>query len=106
VNLTNGDRTLIEKGLSRTMEMSPDDKWFLYLKGSRVYSYEIASGKSTVIDGGRSFVNTEDDHDFGDDMHLQVCCRNSKRADASSSTITAFKTSVLPRINLLSGCSD
>ena len=64
VNLITGERTLIERGLSRTMGLSPDGKWALYLKGGRVYSYEMASGKQTVIDGGRSFVNAEDDHDY------------------------------------------
>ena len=64
VNLTSGDRTLIERGLSRTMGTSPDGKWFLYLKGGRVYSHKMATGKSTIIDGGRSFVNAEDDHDY------------------------------------------
>ena len=64
VNLTTGDRTLIERGLSRTMGLSPDGKWFLYLKDGRVYSYEMASGSKRVIDGGRSFVNAEDDHDY------------------------------------------
>jgi hypothetical protein len=64
VNLTNGDRTLIERGLSRTMGLSPDGRWFLYLKAGRVYSYSMATGAKTVIDGGRSFVNAEDDHDY------------------------------------------
>jgi dipeptidyl aminopeptidase/acylaminoacyl peptidase len=64
INLSTGERTLIERGLSRTMGLSPDGKWALYLKGGRVHSYEFASGKSTVIDGGRSFVNAEDDHDY------------------------------------------
>ena len=64
INLTNGDRTLIERGLSRTMGSSPDGRWFLYLKGGRVHSYDMTSGKSTIIDGGRSFVNAEDDHDY------------------------------------------
>jgi dipeptidyl aminopeptidase/acylaminoacyl peptidase len=64
VNLTNGERTPIERGLSRTMGLSPDGKWFLYLKGGRVYSYAMASGAKTVIDGGRSFVNAEDDHAY------------------------------------------
>jgi dipeptidyl aminopeptidase/acylaminoacyl peptidase len=64
VNLLNGVRTLVEPGLSRTMGFSPDGKWFLYLKSGRVYSYEMATGKKTVIDGGRSFVNAEDDHDY------------------------------------------
>ena len=64
VNLTTGERTLIEPGLSRTMNSSPDGKWFLYLSKGRVYSYEMATGKKTVIDGNRNFVNVEDDHDY------------------------------------------
>ncbi len=64
VDLTTGERKLIERGLSRTMGLSPDGKWALYLKAGHVYSYEMATGKPTVIDGGRSFVNAEDDHDY------------------------------------------
>ena len=64
VNLTTGERTLIEPGLMRMMGISPDGKWALYLKGGRVYSYEMATGRKTAIDGGRSFVNAEDDHDY------------------------------------------
>ncbi|RPJ83508.1 MAG: S9 family peptidase, partial [Acidobacteria bacterium] len=59
-----GTRTLIEPGLSRTMGFSPDGKWFLYLKAGRVYSYEMATEKKTTLDGGKSFVNAEDDHDY------------------------------------------
>ena len=64
VDLATGERTLIERGLSRMMGLAPNGKWALYLKGGRVHSYEFASGKKTVIDGGRSFVNVEDDHDY------------------------------------------
>jgi dienelactone hydrolase len=64
INLTTGERTLIEPALSRTMGFSPDGKWFLYLQKGRVYSYEMATGRKTVIDGGRNFVNAEDDHDY------------------------------------------
>ena len=64
VDLATGNRTLIERGLSRMMGLSPDGKWALYLKDGRVHSYEFASGKKTVIDGGRSFVNDLDDHDY------------------------------------------
>ena len=53
-----------ERGLSRTMGFSPDDKFVLYLKAGHVYSYEFSTGKKTAIDGGRSFVNAEDDHDY------------------------------------------
>lgn len=64
VDLTTGERTLIERGLARMMGLSPDGKWALYLKGGRVHSFEMATGKKTVIDGGRSFVDAEDDHDY------------------------------------------
>ena len=64
VNLKTGERTMIEPGLSRTMGFSPDGKWFLYLKGGHVYSYEMATAKKTQIDGAKSFVNAEDDHDY------------------------------------------
>ena len=64
VNMATGERTMIEAGLTRTMGYSPDGKWFLYLKGGRVYSYEMATAKKTQIDGGRNFVNVEDDHDY------------------------------------------
>jgi hypothetical protein len=36
VDLTTGDRALIEPGLSRTMGLSPDGRWFVYLKAGRV----------------------------------------------------------------------
>jgi dipeptidyl aminopeptidase/acylaminoacyl peptidase len=64
VDLSTGARTPIETGLSRTMGISPDGKWFLYLYKGRVHSYELATGKKTAIDGGRNFVNVEDDHDY------------------------------------------
>jgi acetyl esterase/lipase/uncharacterized membrane protein YgcG len=64
VNLTTGERVMIEPGLSRTMGFSPDGKWFLYLKTGHVFSYDMAAGKKTQIDGGKSFVNAEDDHDY------------------------------------------
>jgi dipeptidyl aminopeptidase/acylaminoacyl peptidase len=64
INLVTGERALIERGLTRVMGLSPDGKWALYLKAGRVYSHELASGKTTVIDGGRSFVNVDDDHDY------------------------------------------
>ena len=64
VNLATGERTLVERGLSRTMGLSPDGKWFLYLKGGHVYSYQLETAAKTAIDGGRSFVNADDDHDY------------------------------------------
>ena len=64
VNLANGERSLVEPGLSRTMGFSPDGKWFLYLKAGHVYSCEMATGKKTQIDGTKSFVDAQDDHDY------------------------------------------
>ena len=64
VNLATGQRDLIEPGLSRTMGFSPDGKWFLYLQKGHVFSYDMANGKKTAIDGTKSFVNAEDDHDY------------------------------------------
>jgi dipeptidyl aminopeptidase/acylaminoacyl peptidase len=62
VNLETGARTLIEKGLGRTMGTSPDGRWFLYLKDRRVYAYDLDAARAKPIDGGRSFVNEQDDH--------------------------------------------
>jgi dipeptidyl aminopeptidase/acylaminoacyl peptidase len=64
VNLSSGERTLVEPKLSRTMGFSPDDKYYLYLKAGHVYSYEMATGKKTQIDGSKSFVDATDDHDY------------------------------------------
>ncbi|MGA2263068.1 MAG: prolyl oligopeptidase family serine peptidase, partial [Acidobacteriota bacterium] len=64
VNLETGERTLISKGLTRTMGSSPDGKWFLYLKDKHVHAFNLDSAKDTVIDAkaGKSFVDEQDDH--------------------------------------------
>lgn len=64
VNLTSGERTLIAKGLERTLGFSPDDKYWVYQENGHVFSYEMATGKKTQIDGGKSFIDAEDDHDY------------------------------------------
>ena len=66
VNVTNGERTLIEKSLSRTMGTSPDSRWFLYLQDGHVFAYNLETGKATNIDQatGVSFVDAEDDHPY------------------------------------------
>ncbi|MGD8321889.1 MAG: hypothetical protein PVJ02_15685, partial [Gemmatimonadota bacterium] len=64
VNTATGERTLIANKLMRTMGTSPDSKRFLYLQDGHVYAYEAATGKSTQVDGGMNFVNTDDDHDY------------------------------------------
>ncbi|HEX8724425.1 MAG TPA: prolyl oligopeptidase family serine peptidase [Gemmatimonadaceae bacterium] len=64
VNTATGARTLIADKLWRTMGTSPDSKWFLYLQNGHIYAYDAASRKSVPVDGGMSFVNTDDDHAY------------------------------------------
>jgi dipeptidyl aminopeptidase/acylaminoacyl peptidase len=66
VSTETGDRTLIDKGLSRTMGSSPDGKWFLYLKDGKVVAYNTESGHSTTLGAGDkvSFVDAQDDHPY------------------------------------------
>jgi dipeptidyl aminopeptidase/acylaminoacyl peptidase len=66
VNIATGQRTLIEKGLTRTMGTSPDSRWFLYLQNGHVYAYDLASGQAICVDekAGVSFVDADDDHPY------------------------------------------
>jgi dienelactone hydrolase len=66
VNTDNAERSLIDKGLSRTMGSSPDGKWFLYLKDKKVVAYNTETGRSTPLAGGEkiSFVDETDDHPY------------------------------------------
>jgi acetyl esterase/lipase len=67
VNTETGERTLIDKGLSRTYGTSPDSKWFLYLKDKRVKAFNLETGKSVDVDAatpGKSFVDEDDDHPY------------------------------------------
>jgi dipeptidyl aminopeptidase/acylaminoacyl peptidase len=66
VNTETGERTPVDKALTRTMGSSPDGKWFLYLKNKNVVAYNTETGKSTVLGGGDkvSFIDAEDDHPY------------------------------------------
>jgi len=66
VSTDNGDRTLIDRGLSRTMGSSPDGKWFLYLKDKKVFAFNTESAKSVNLGSAEkiSFVDAEDDHPY------------------------------------------
>jgi len=66
VGTDKADRTLIDKGLSRTMGSSPDGKYYLYLKDKKVVAYDVEAGRSTVLGGGDklSFVDETDDHPY------------------------------------------
>jgi len=66
VNTATGERTLIDRGLARTMGSSPDGKWFLYLKDSKVVAYNLETGRGTTLGGSEklSFVDETDDHPY------------------------------------------
>lgn len=66
VNMENGERTLMAKGLTRTMGTSPDSKWFLYLEKGHVYAYNLETAQRTQIDASakKTFVDAEDDHPY------------------------------------------
>jgi dienelactone hydrolase len=64
INGETGARTLIVHNLMRTLGVSDDGKWFLYLKDKRVHAYNFETGTSSVIDAGRSFLNTMDDFTY------------------------------------------
>lgn len=66
VSTDNGERTLIDRALTRTMGSSPDGKWFLYLKDKKIYAYNVETGKSTNLGAGDkiSFVDASDDHPY------------------------------------------
>jgi dienelactone hydrolase len=64
VNTATGERSPIATNLWRTMGTSPDSRWFLYLQNGHVYAYDARAGRSTQVDGGMDFVNSDDDHDY------------------------------------------
>ncbi|KPK95856.1 hypothetical protein AMJ80_03280, partial [bacterium SM23_31] len=66
VDLSNGGRKLIVKTLGRSMGLSPDSKWFLYLKDKQLWVYNIQSGETTNLSKSAtvSFVNEDDDHPY------------------------------------------
>ncbi len=66
VDLYTGERSLIERSLTRTMGSSPDGKYFLYLNNGKVYAYDLERSRAVAIDEAAkiSFVDTEDDHPY------------------------------------------
>lgn len=65
VNTATGERSLIDKGLTRTMGTSPDGKWFLYLKDKKVFANNLETGRSVMLGGDKlSFVDATDDHPY------------------------------------------
>ncbi len=67
INTETGERTPIEKSLSRTMGTSPDSKWFLYLKDKKVKAFNVETGKTVDVEAPaaiKTFVNDDDDHPY------------------------------------------
>ena len=66
INTETGERTLIDKAVTRTMGISPDSKWFLYLKDKHVFAYNLETGKKSDLDDGEkiSLLDAEDDHPY------------------------------------------
>jgi dipeptidyl aminopeptidase/acylaminoacyl peptidase len=66
VSTETGERTPIDRALTRTMGSSPDGKWFLYLKNKNVVAFNTETAKSVTLGGGDklSFVDAEDDHPY------------------------------------------
>ncbi len=65
VDLATATRTLIESGLVRTMGVSPDSKWYLFLKGKQLRAYNVESGTTTTLSvPGVSFLDETDDYPY------------------------------------------
>lgn len=66
VSTETGDRSLIERGVTRTMGSSPDGRYFLYLKDRKIVAYDVTTGRNTVLGGSDriDFIDATDDHPY------------------------------------------
>lgn len=66
VSTTTGERTLIERGVTRTMGSSPNGRYYLYLKDRKVVAYDVETGRNTVLGASDrvDFVDATDDHPY------------------------------------------
>jgi len=66
VNTETGERTPLDKALTRTMGSSPDGKYFLYLRNKQIYAYNMDAGRSVNLGAGDkiSFLDATDDHPY------------------------------------------
>ena len=66
VDTRTGARSLIVRGVSRTMGTSPDGRWFLYLKDGKVVAHDLRTRASVNLSdvAGLDFVDAEDDHPY------------------------------------------
>jgi hypothetical protein len=95
VNTVTGERTLIERALSRTMGLSPSGEWFLYLKEGKVYAFNMKTAAKVQVDAAakRSFVDVTDDHPY----EWPAGPRTGRRCCSTTSTICgSCRCRVLP----------
>jgi dipeptidyl aminopeptidase/acylaminoacyl peptidase len=64
VNPITGERRAIVKGIRRSLGISPNNRYFLYLKDKQLWIYDFAKSTTTNISAEAPvvFVNEEDDH--------------------------------------------
>jgi dienelactone hydrolase len=66
IDLENGGRQLIAKGLRRTMGSSPDGQWFVFVIDEKVHAQNLANGRTVDLSAaaGVDFIDRDDDHDY------------------------------------------
>lgn len=66
VNLDSGERTLLAKGVGRTVSTSPAGDWWLYLRDEHVIARNLATGKEVDLTetSGVDFIDRQDDHPY------------------------------------------
>lgn len=66
VDTSTGEKKLIVEALGRAMGVSPDGKWYLYLKDKTLWAQNLESGDITNLSetAGANFVNEDDDHPY------------------------------------------
>jgi dipeptidyl aminopeptidase/acylaminoacyl peptidase len=66
VSTSTGERSLIEKAVTRTMGSSPDGKYFVYLKDRKIVAYNNETGRNVVLGAADKidFVDATDDHPY------------------------------------------
>jgi dipeptidyl aminopeptidase/acylaminoacyl peptidase len=66
VDAGTGERRLLVEGLGRPIGLSPDGRWYAYLRDETVFVMDIDSGETTDLTAlsGVDFVDRQDDHPY------------------------------------------
>ncbi len=66
IDTRTGARALIAGGIGRSVGLSPDSQWFVYLENKQLKAYNLVSGTTNTITKNSpvSFVNEDDDHPY------------------------------------------